>query len=147
MTYGHVYVAQISHGASGAQVLKALQEAESYPGPSIVVAYSPCIAHGIEGGLGHSHQQAKLATECGYWPTFRYDPRLITECKNPFQIDSKEPDWSKYKEFLLSEQRYSALSQINPSEAERLLQENLADAQRRYAMYKRYVAMDYSNKQ
>jgi pyruvate-ferredoxin/flavodoxin oxidoreductase len=147
MTYGHVYVAQISHGANGAQVLKALQEAEAYNGPSIVVAYSPCIAHGIDGGMGSSHQQAKLATECGYWPTFRYDPRLVDQGKNPFQLDSKEPDWSKYKAFLMSESRYAQLAQINPEHAEELLQLNLTDAKRRYGMYKRYQAMDYSNKE
>ncbi|MDP2425210.1 MAG: pyruvate:ferredoxin (flavodoxin) oxidoreductase [bacterium] len=147
MTYGHVYVAQISHGASGPQVLKAIQEAEAFPGPSIVIAYSPCIAHGIDGGMGSSHLQAKLATECGYWPTFRFDPRLVEQGKNPFQLDSKEPDWSKYKTFLLSESRYAALSNINPEHAEELLQLNLADARRRYAMYKRYLAMDYSNKE
>lgn len=147
MTYGHVYVAQISHGANGAQVLKALQEAEAYNGPSIVVAYSPCIAHGIDGGMGSSHQQAKLATECGYWPTFRYDPRLVDQGKNPFQLDSKEPDWSKYKTFLMSESRYAQLASINPDHAEQLLQLNLTDAKRRYSMYKRYQAMDYSNKE
>lgn len=147
MSYGHVYVAQISHGASGAQVLKALQEAESFPGPSIVVAYSPCIAHGIEGGMGSSHLQAKLATECGYWPTFRYDPRLVEQGKNPFVIDSKEPNWAKYHDFLMSESRYAALSNINPAHAQELLEANLADAKRRYAMYKRYAAMDYSNKE
>ena len=147
MSYGHVYVAQISHGASGAQVVKAFAEAEAFDGPSIVVAYSPCIAHGIDGGMGSSHQQAKLATECGYWPTFRYDPRLVEQGKNPFQIDSKEPDWTKYRQFLMSESRYAALANINPTHAEELLQLNLADAKRRYAMYKRYAAMDYSNKE
>ena len=76
MSYGHVYVAQISHGSSPAQVIRALKEAESYPGPSLILAYSPCIEHGIKGGLTNSATQAKLATDCGYWPTFRYDPRL-----------------------------------------------------------------------
>ena len=145
ITYGHVYVAMIAHGASGAQVHKALTEAENYPGPSLVVAYSPCISHGLNKGMGTSHLQAKLAVECGYWPTFRYDPRLIAQGKNPFQMDSKEPDWSKYHDFLMSETRYAQLSQINPDKAKELLDLNLADAQRRYAMYKRYMAMDYSN--
>jgi len=144
MTYGHVYVATIAHGASGAQVLKALTEAEAYPGPSIVIAYSPCISHGLHNGMGTSHQQAKLAVECGYWPTFRYDPRLAEQGKNPFQLDSKEPDWSKYHEFLLSESRYAQLTQINPEHADQLLAANLKDAKQRYAMYKRYQAMDYS---
>ncbi|MFA5007535.1 MAG: pyruvate:ferredoxin (flavodoxin) oxidoreductase [Candidatus Izemoplasmatales bacterium] len=145
MTYGHVYVAQIAHGASGAQVHKALTEAENYPGPSLVLAYSPCISHGLHNGMGTSHMQAKLAVECGYWPTFRYDPRLIAQGKNPFQMDSKEPDWSKYHAFLMSETRYAQLSQINPAKAAELLERNLKDAQSRYAMYKRYLAMDYSN--
>ncbi|MDD5293371.1 MAG: thiamine pyrophosphate-dependent enzyme, partial [Candidatus Izemoplasmatales bacterium] len=144
MTYEHVYVATISHGANATQLLKAMKEAEAYPGPSIVIAYSPCIAHGISGGLYNSHLQAKLATECGYWPIFRYDPRLISEGKNPFQLDSKEPDWSKYHDFLLSENRYQQLVQIDPESAETLLDRNLKDAKRRYQMYKRYQAMDYS---
>ncbi|PKL00578.1 MAG: pyruvate:ferredoxin (flavodoxin) oxidoreductase [Tenericutes bacterium HGW-Tenericutes-1] len=144
MTYGHVYVATIAHGASGAQVLKALQEAEAYPGPSLVIAYSPCIAHGINDGMGTSHKQAKLAVECGYWPTFRFDPRLALEGKNPLQMDSKEPDWSKYHDFLLSESRYAQLTKINPDHAKRLLDANLAGAKGRYLMYKRYLAMDYS---
>ncbi len=144
MTYEHVYVATISHGASATQLLKAMKEAESYHGPSIIIAYSPCIAHGINGGLSNSHQQAKLATECGYWPTFRFDPRLIAQGKNPFQLDSKEPDWSKYHDFLMSENRYQQLVSANPDEADRLLEANLKDAKRRYQMYKRYLAMDYS---
>ncbi|HOW37911.1 MAG TPA: thiamine pyrophosphate-dependent enzyme [Bacillota bacterium] len=144
MSYGHVYVATIAHGASGAQVLKALTEAEAYPGPSIVIAYSPCINHGLHNGMGTSHLQAKLAVECGYWPTFRFDPRLVEQGKNPFQMDSKEPDWNKYRDFLMSETRYNQLAQINPDKAEELLQANLDDSKRRYAMYKRYLAMDYS---
>ncbi|MBU0997045.1 MAG: pyruvate:ferredoxin (flavodoxin) oxidoreductase [Firmicutes bacterium] len=144
MTYESVYVATISHGANATQLLKAMKEAESYPGPSLIIAYSPCIAHGINGGLGNSHRQAKLATECGYWPIFRYDPRLIEEGKNPFMLDSREPQWEKYHDFLLSENRYQQLVQTNPNEAETLLSHNLKDAKRRWAMYKRYAAMDYS---
>jgi pyruvate-ferredoxin/flavodoxin oxidoreductase len=144
MTYESVYVAAISHGANATQVMKAMKEAESYPGPSLIIAYSPCIAHGINGGLGNSHQQAKLATECGYWPTFRYDPRRIAEGKNPLQIDSKEPLWEKYHDFLLSENRYQQLLKSNPEAAERLLHANIVDAKRRWAMYKRMAAADYS---
>jgi pyruvate-ferredoxin/flavodoxin oxidoreductase len=144
MTYEHVYVATISHGASATQLLKAMKEAESYQGPSIIIAYSPCIAHGIDGGLSNSHQEAKLATECGYWPIFRYDPRLIEQGKNPFQLDSKEPDWSKYRDFLMHENRYHQLAQSDPETAERMFTQNLKDAKRRYQMYKRYLAMDYS---
>ncbi len=145
MSYGHVYVAQISHGASQQQVIRALREAEAYPGPSIVVAYSPCIAHKIKGGMTMSATQAKLATEAGYWPTFRFDPRLIEQNKNPFVLDSKAPNWDRYKEFLLNESRYAQLLDINPDQAEALFSLNLQEAQRRYRMYERYVAMDYSN--
>ncbi len=144
MSYGHVYVATISHGASQAQVIKALKEAESYNGPSLVIAYSPCIAHAIKNGLVNSQKQAKLATECGYWPTFRYDPRREELGLNPFQMDSKEPNWDLYFDFLMSEGRYAQLSKINPTHAEELLKANLEDAKRRYKMYQRYLAMDYS---
>ncbi|NLB84963.1 MAG: pyruvate:ferredoxin (flavodoxin) oxidoreductase [Acholeplasmataceae bacterium] len=145
MSYGHVYVAQINHGASPAQVNRALKEAESYPGPSLIIAYSPCIEHGIKGGLTNSHLQAKLANECGYWPIFRYDPRLEQEGKNPFKIDApRAPKWDLYREHLLTENRYAQLSAVNPDEAEELLEQNRNDAKRRWAMYKRYEAMDYS---
>ena len=147
MAYGHVYVAQISHGASPAQVIKTLKEAESYPGPSLVIAYSPCIEHGIKGGLTQSAAQAKLATECGYWPTFRYDPRLVEQGKNPLQIDSKPPVWDKYQDYLLSEARYAQLSQINPDHAAELLAQNLNDAKARWSMYQRYKAMDNSKQE
>ena len=147
MSYGHVYVAQISHGASSAQVLKALKEAESYDGPSLIIAYAPCIEHGIKGGLTNTFAQAKLATECGYWPTYRFDPRKELEGKNPLQLDSKAPVWDKYHDYLLSEGRYAQLAQINPDHAAELLDKNLSDAKRRYTMYKRYAAMDYSEKE
>ena len=144
MSYGHVYVAQISHGASPMQVVRALKEAESYEGPSIIIAYAPCIEHGIKGGMQNTFSQAKLATECGYWPTFRFDPRRETEGKNPFIIDSKQPVWDKYHDYLLSESRYAQLAQINPDHAADLLDKNLNDAKRRWSMYKRYAAMDYT---
>ncbi len=144
MSYEHVYVASVSHGASGQQLLKAMKEAESYPGPSIIIAYSPCIAHGISGGLGTSHQEAKMATQCGYWPTFRFDPRLISQGKNPLQIDSREPEWDKYHDFLLNENRYRQLVTNDPKAAEELLHKNIVDSKRRWAQYKRLAAMDYS---
>ena len=144
MSYGHVYVASISHGASQVQMLKAIKEAESYDGPSVIVAYSPCINHGLKAGMGKSNQQAKLAVECGYWTLFRFDPRLANEGKNPFVIDSKEPNWDKYEEYLLSEDRYSQLKLNNPEQAEELLQRNKEEAIRRYKMYQRYQAMDYT---
>jgi len=144
MSYGHVYVAQVSHGHSQNQVLKAFLEAEAYDGPSIIIAYSPCIAHKIKGGLTNSSNQAKLATESGYWPTFRYDPRLEKEGKNPFKIDCKDPDWSKYETFLSNEARYGQLAEINPDHAKELLEGNLSEAKRRFQMYKRYESMDFS---
>jgi len=144
MTYGHVYVAQVSHGANQAQVVKAMREAEAFDGPSIVIAYSPCIAHGIKGGLVNSFAQAKLATQCGYWPTFRYDPRLADEGQNPFVIDSKDPEWDKYEEFLMQEARYSQLAQVNPEQAKRLLELNKIEAIKRWEQYQRYAAMDWS---
>ena len=131
MSYGHVYVAQVSHGASQQQVVRAMREAEAHDGPSIVIAYSPCIAHKIKGGLTHSADQAKLAVESGYWPIFRYNPANLESGKNPFKLDSKEPNWDKYKEFLLNEQRYSQLLDINPEKAEGLYDANLSDAKRR----------------
>ena len=144
MSYGHVYVAQVSSGASQAQVVKAMKEAESYDGPSIVIAYSPCIEHGIKGGLTNSAAQGKLAVECGYWPTFRFDPRREVEGKNPFQVDSRPPVWDKYHDYLLNEARYSQLAQINPDHAAELLDKNMQDAKKRWKMYQRYLAMDYS---
>lgn len=144
MSYGHVYVATISSGASQAQMLKAMREAESYHGPSLIIAYAPCIAHGIKDGMGNSQRQTKLAVECGYFTTFRYDPRLTAEGKNPFQLDSKEPNWDLYDEFLSSENRYAQLKQINPKKAEELLNLNKKESQRRYRMYQRFAAMDYS---
>jgi pyruvate-ferredoxin/flavodoxin oxidoreductase len=146
MSYGHVYVAYVSSGASHMQLLKAMKEAESYPGPSIIIAYSPCIAQGLRSGMSHSQVQTKLAVECGYWTLLRHDPRLAAEGKNPFIIDSKEPDWDKYNDYLMSETRYSQLRQINPEVADELLELNKQESQRRYAMYKRYASMDYSIK-
>ena len=144
MSYGHVYVASIAHGASQAQALKAIKEAENYPGPSIIIAYSPCINHGLKKGMSKAQEQAKLAVECGYWTLFRFDPRLEAEGKNPFQIDSKEPNWDLYDAHLMTETRYAQLKNMNPAHAEELLKVNKAEAQRRYKMYQRYVAMDYS---
>ena len=144
MSYGHVYVAYVAHGASQAQLLKAMREAEAYPGPSIVIAYSPCINHGLKRGMGKAQEQAKLAVECGYWTLLRFDPRLAAEGKNPLQIDSKEPNWELYDEYLMSETRYAQLKNINPAAAEELLKRNKEEAQRRYKMYQRYLSMDYS---
>ena len=144
MSYGHVYVAQVSHGANQQQVIKAMVEAEKHQGPSIVIAYSPCIAHGIKGGLANTMNQAKLAVECGYWPTFRYNPALADQGKNPLQLDSKKPKWEIYEDFLMSETRYSSIMKINPNEARKLLDLNLKQAQRRFRQLQRLVDLDFS---
>ncbi len=146
MSYGHVYVATVCHGYNQNQVIKALKEAEAYNGPSIVICYAPCIAHNIKKGLFMSQMEAKKATECGYWPTFRYNPDLANEGKNPFTMDSKEPDWSKYNDFLMNEGRYAQLVKVNPEKAQALLESNLKDAQKRYANYTRLANMEFPNK-
>ena len=143
MSYGHVYVAYVSHGASPAQLLKAMKEAESYHGPSLIIAYAPCINHGLKRGMGKAQEQAKLAVECGYWTLLRYDPRLAEQGKNPLVVDSKEPDWSKYDEYLMSETRYAQLKTINAAEAEALLEQNKKEAQKRYNNYQRMLKMEF----
>ena len=143
MSYGHVYVAYVAHGASQAQLLKAMKEAESYHGPSIIIAYSPCINHGLKRGMSKSQEQAKLAVECGYWTLLRYDPRLAEQGKNPLVIDSKAPNWDLYDEYLMSETRYAQLKTINAAEAANLLEVNKKEAQKRYANYCRMLEMKY----
>ena len=145
MSYGHIYVATVCHGYNQNQVVKAMKEAEAYKGPSLVIAYAPCIAHGIKKGLFMSQMEAKKATECGYWPTFRYNPDLAKEGKNPFTMDSKEPDWTKYNDFLMNETRYSQLSKVNPERAQELLEENVKDAKKRYARYVDLANKTYPN--
>ena len=145
MSYGHIYVAQVSMGANQQQFLKAIQEAESYNGPSIVIAYSPCINHGIKKGMSKSQTEMKLATECGYWPIFRYNPSLEKEGKNPLQLDSKEPKWELYQDYLMGETRYMTLKKTNPNEANDLFEKNMFDAQRRWRQYKRLASLDYSD--
>ena len=145
MTYGNIFVAQINLNASQANVIKAITAAEAYDGPSLIIAYSPCIAHGIKGGLTMSGDQAELATACGYWPTYVYDPSLVAQGKNPLKITSKEPQWDRYEEFLLNEVRYNSLKKINPQHADELFAQNLSDAKRRYRQLKRLAAADYSD--
>ena len=145
MTYSNIFVAQINSNASQANVIKAIAAAEAYDGPSLIIAYSPCIAHGIKGGLSQSGGQGELATKCGYWPTYLYDPRLLKEGQNPLKITSKEPDWSLYEEFLLNEVRYNSLKKTNPEHADELLAKNKADAQRRYRQLKRLSLADFSD--
>ncbi|MCD8050020.1 MAG: pyruvate:ferredoxin (flavodoxin) oxidoreductase [Clostridia bacterium] len=131
MSYGYVYTAQVALGANPAQCLKAIVEAESYDGPSIIIAYAPCINHGIKSGMTMAQTEAKRAVEAGYWHLFRYDPRLEKEGKNPFMLDSKEPK-TDYKEFLMNEDRYSALAQKNPERARELFDKAAEDAKEKY---------------
>jgi pyruvate-ferredoxin/flavodoxin oxidoreductase len=142
-TYGYVYVAQIAMGANQAQTLKALREAESYNGPSLVIAYSPCISHGLKLGMGHAQAEQKAAVECGYWHLWRFDPRLEAERKNPFQLDSKEPDWTKFQDFLKNEVRFSSLLKQFPAEAAELFKVTEANAKWRLEGYKRLAAQVY----
>lgn len=144
MTYGYVYVAQIAMGASQAQAFKAIKEAEAYPGPSLVIAYSPCIAHGIKGGMSGAQQEEKFAVEAGYWHTYRYNPLAEAEGKNPFTLDSKEPDWDKFQSFLGNEVRYASLKKAFPAEARKLFAESEEDAKWRYRNYQRLAKIDYS---
>ncbi len=144
MSYGYVYVAQVAMGANQGQYLKALQEAESYPGPAIIIAYAPCIAHGItNGGMTKSQMEEKLAVESGYWHLYRYNPLLENQNQNPFVLDSKEPDFNKYAEFIKSEIRFSTLMKEFPEQAEVLFKQALEDAKWRYMSYKRLTEMKY----
>jgi pyruvate-ferredoxin/flavodoxin oxidoreductase len=145
MSYGYVYVAQVGMGANQNQFLKALREAEAYPGPSVIIAYSPCISHGLRNGMGTTQQQTKNAVEAGYWQLYRYNPLLEKEGKNPFQLDSKEPDWSKFQSFLNSEVRYRSLRNAYPLEAEELFKAAEENALWRYNQYKRFALMDFTN--
>jgi pyruvate-ferredoxin/flavodoxin oxidoreductase len=119
MTYGYVYVASVAMGANKNQLLKAFKEAEAYPGPSLVICYAPCINHGIRKGMGKTQEEERLAVACGYWPLYRYNPQLAEEGKNPFILDSKEPDGT-LQEFLSGENRYARLEKVNPEESKRL---------------------------
>ncbi|MEI8094652.1 MAG: pyruvate:ferredoxin (flavodoxin) oxidoreductase [Spirochaetales bacterium] len=139
-TYGYVYVAQVAMGSSNAQFFKALREAESYPGPSIVIAYSPCINHGLKNGMGKTQAEAEAAVKCGYWHLWRFDPRLEAEGKNPFQLDSKEPDWSLFQPFLMNEVRYTSLKKENPDAADSLFAAAETNAKWRYNGYKRLAS-------
>ncbi|MGM0464321.1 MAG: pyruvate:ferredoxin (flavodoxin) oxidoreductase, partial [Bacteroidota bacterium] len=143
MTYGYIYVAQVAMGASQAQFFKALREAEAYPGPSIIIAYSPCISHGLKAGMGKAQAQEADAVKSGYWHNYRFDPRLEAEGKNPFILDSKEPDWSKFQDFLKSEVRYTSLLKSFPEEAKVLFEAAENNAKWRYNSYKRLAAMEY----
>jgi len=145
MSYGYVYVAQVAMGANQSQYLKALKEAEAYPGPSLIIAYSPCISHGLRAGMGKTQDEEKRAVEAGYWSLFRHNPLLEAEGKNPFQLDSKAPDWSKFQDFLGGEVRYTSLKKTFPAEADELFTASEVNAKWRHNSYKRMAAMDYTN--
>ena len=140
MSYGYVYVAHIAQGADYNQCLKAITEAESYNGPSLIIAYAPCINHGIKAGMATAQTEEKRAVEAGYWHLFRYDPRLKAEGKNPFQLDSKAPTAS-YKDFLMSEVRYNSLARQNPARAEELFENAAVNAADRYDYLVRLAKM------
>ena len=137
ISYGYVYVAQVAMGASPVQYFNAIKEAEAYDGPSLIIAYSPCINHGLKAGMGLSQKEEKLAVECGYWHLFRYNPALEGTDKNPFTLDSKEPDWSKFQDFLKGEVRFASLYKMFPESADELLQKTEEFAKVRLNTYKR----------
>jgi len=139
MSYGYVYVAQIAMGADYNQAIKAIQEAESYPGPSLIIAYSPCINHGLKGGMSNAMEEMKKAVDCGYWHLYRYNPALKEEGKNPFTLDSKEPKES-FRDFILSEVRYSSLKQLFPETAEEMFSKTEEDAKERLQSYLRLAS-------
>ncbi|KGI55868.1 pyruvate:ferredoxin (flavodoxin) oxidoreductase [Campylobacter sp. MIT 97-5078] len=145
MTYGYIFVAQVNSNANYNHLIRTLIAAEAYDGPSLVICYSPCIAHGIKGGLGNSGDQGELATKCGYWPLYTFDPRLQNEGKNPLKLESKAPDWDLYESFLLNEVRYNSLKKSSPEHAAELYAKNKADSQRRYRQLKRFAATDFSD--
>ena len=138
MTYGHVYVAQISLGANPIAAIKALKEAESYNGPSLIICYAPCANHGIKGGLANSMKVERAAAECGYFTTFRYDPRLALEGKSPLTLDCKEPDFTKFNDFVMGETRFSQLPRVNPAHAQELLEKSQKYAQMRWERIKKF---------
>ena len=142
-TYGYVYVAQVAMGADNAQTLKAIREAEAYDGPSLVIAYSPCINHGIKIGMGHSQEEERRAVECGYWHLWRYNPALENSGQNPFSLDSKDPDWSKFSDYLKGEVRFASLYKMQPEAAEELFKAAQDNARWRYNNYKRLAEQNW----
>ena len=140
MSYGYVYVAQVNMGADKNQTLKAIAEAEAYQGPSLIIGYAPCINHGIKIGMGNSQQEAKRATDCGYWAMYRYNPQL-KGTKNPFALDSKEPK-ADFKEFLMGEVRYASLAKAFPEAADALFEKTYNDAMERLAGYKKLAEQE-----
>ena len=143
-TYGYVYVAQIAMGADQAQCLKAIREAEAYPGPSIIIAYAPCINHGLKKGMGKSQAEEEAAVKCGYWHLWRFNPALEAEGKNPFSLDSKEPNWDAFQDYLKGEVRFASVMKQYPNEAADLFNACEDMAKKRYQSYVRMTKMDWS---
>ena len=143
-TYGYVYVAQIAMGADQAQTLKAIREAEAYPGPSLIIAYAPCINHGLKAGMGKSQAEEQKAVECGYWHLWRYNPLLEAEGKNPFTLDSKEPQWEKFADFLKGEVRFASVMKQFPAEAADLFKAAEDNAKWRYRSYQRMLGAEWA---
>lgn len=143
-TYGYVYVAQVSIGANPAQYIKALKEAEAYDGPSLIIAYAPCINHGIKAGMGKTQAEQKKAVECGYWQLWRYNPELANEGKNPFSLDSQEPNWDNFQAFIDGEVRYNSLKKAFPEQAAELFNAAEENAKWRYNSYKRMATMNWN---
>ncbi|MCD7901750.1 MAG: pyruvate:ferredoxin (flavodoxin) oxidoreductase [Bacteroides sp.] len=144
-TYGYVYVAQIAMGADQAQTLKAIREAEAYPGPSLIIAYAPCINHGLRAGMGKSQEEEEKAVTCGYWHLWRYNPALEAEGKNPFTLDSKDPKWEEFQNFLKGEVRYTSLLKQYPDEAQELFAAAEENAKWRYNNYKRLANQSWGS--
>ena len=142
-TYGYVYVAQIAMGADQAQTLKAIREAEAYPGPSLIIAYAPCINHGLKAGMGKSQAEEAKAVECGYWHLWRYNPQLEAEGQNPFSLDSKEPNWDLFTDYLKGEVRFASVMKQFPKEAEELFLAAKENAQWRYKSYLRMLGTQW----
>ena len=141
MTYGNIYVAKVAVGANDAQTVRAFVEAEAYDGPSLLICYSHCIAHGYN--LQNGFDQQKAAVSCGHWPLFRYNPELAAEGKNPLKLDSKAPT-TKFRDYAYKENRYRMLTKSKPEEAERLIQLAQKDVDSRWHMYEELAKIDYS---
>lgn len=144
MSYGYVYVATVSMGANKQQMMKAILEAESYDGPSLLMCYAPCINHGIIKGMGKAQEEMDLAVKSGYWPLYRYNPDLKKEGKNPFTLDSKDPDGS-LQDFLSGEVRYASLKKSFPEEAEKLSKQLEVEYLERFEALKRMAAVTFDD--
>ena len=136
VSYGYIYVAQIALGADMNQAFKAISEAEAYPGPSLIIAYAPCINHGLKAGMGKSSEEERRAVECGYWCNWRYNPELLEQGKNPFHLDSREPK-GNFRDYLMGEVRFASLAKLFPDKAEELFEKTERDAKQRRENYVR----------